>query len=548
MRWRYVQGQAPLLSPSAWSKRLFSFFPLVMACGSSAPPDGSNQNHEDSSLDASPTDSSLDALDSSIDSPTDASNMAQDGFVPNDAPSSDLVEVSHPREMRGVWVATVFNLDFPSRSGLAPNAAREELEQIVERVARTGLNAIFFQVRPESDALYASTIEPWSRFLSGTQGRDPGYDPLAILIELAHARGIEVHAWLNPYRGLANASTPTAPNHPTRTLSAHAIRYDSMVIMDPGAEAVRNHVRMVIEDIASRYDIDGIHFDDYFYPYPDSSRTPFPDDASYNAYLASGGTLSRSDWRRENVNALIRGVYEDLRRNHPDVRFGVSPFGIYRPGMPPGIRGLDAYETIYCDAPRWLRENWLDYLAPQLYWPTTQTAQAFEPLARWWSERADIHENLFIGHALHRLGSSPAWTVAEIETQVRIVREIGTSSPLKGSLFFRYRQIAQNTLGITNAMERLYSRPALPPPIPRLSSTRVSPPIVEREGRSIRLSHPTPRGLRAYTLYRRTSGQWVLVRIIPPTERTITLEAGEWALASVLKGAIESQGVRIVLE
>ncbi len=351
-----------------------------------------------------------------------------------------LIEVSAPREFRAVWVASVSNLDFPSRSGLSASAARAELAAIVERTASAGLNAIVFQVRPESDALYSSSLEPWSRVLTGTQGGDPGYDPLTELLTLAHARGVEVHAWLNPYRGLVSASASAAPNHVTRTLSAHAIRYGSGVVMDPGAPAVRAHVVAVVADLARRYDVDGVHFDDYFYPYPDASGTPFPDDATYTAYRDGGGALSLGDWRRENVNALVREVRAALLAERPAMRFGISPFGIYRPGMPEGIRGLDAYATIYCDAKRWMDADWVDYVAPQLYWPTTQAAQAFVPLLTWWGEQADAGEHVFAGHALYRLGSTASWTRDELLAQVQAVRDLAPGGPRDGQRAFPLRE------------------------------------------------------------------------------------------------------------
>jgi len=508
------------------------------ACGG---PQGSDDAATEPGRDAA----GLDARTTPIDAPPTA---ADDAYVAPDAPRTDLVDVSHPREMRGVWLSSVSNLDFPSRSGLSETQGRAELEAIVARVVSAGLDTIFFQVRPESDALYASSLEPWSRFLSGTQGTDPGWDPLAILLELAHARGIEVHAWLNPYRGMSSASATTASNHVTRTLSEHAIRYGTAIVMDPGAALVREHVLAVIDDLTDHYDVDGVHFDDYFYPYPDADSTPFPDDETYDAYTTAGGTLSLADWRRDNVNALVRAVHEQLERDHPDMRFGISPFGIYRPGMPSGIRGLDAYATIYCDAPRWMARDWVDYVAPQLYWPTTPAAQAFEPLVGWWGTQADAHEHVFAGQALYRLGSTSTWTLDQMETQIEIVRGLEPEGRVMGSLFFRYANLEDDLLGVATAFEdRVYTRPALPPAIPRLT-TRPAPPSLLADGTTVRITHPSIDDVRFFAVYRDESGSFVLDRIVGASETELTLSPGTWAISAIARGTTESRGARITID
>ncbi|MCZ7682039.1 MAG: family 10 glycosylhydrolase [Sandaracinaceae bacterium] len=215
--------------------------------------------------------------------------------------------MGHERELRAAWVASVFNITWPSRNDLSVAASRAEIARILDLMAALRMNAAVVQIRPESDALYRSSIEPWSRFLTGTQGTDPGWDPLAVWIEEAHARGIELHAWMNPYRGMASASATTAATHVTRTLSPHAHPWSTTIWMDPGASEVRAHVVSVVRDVVGRYDVDGIHFDDYFYPYPDGTRT-FPDDATYDAYLAAGGALSpRGLAPRERERARARG-------------------------------------------------------------------------------------------------------------------------------------------------------------------------------------------------------------------------------------------------
>jgi uncharacterized lipoprotein YddW (UPF0748 family) len=516
--------------------------PATLGCGGSSGDDDA-ATALDAALDARGPDAhGADAAEREPDAGLDASAAP-------DAARTDLVDVAHAREMRGVWLSSVSNLDFPSRTGLSPAAARAELEAIVERVATAGLNTIFFQVRPESDALYTSSLEPWSRFLTGTQGTDPGYDPLAILLELAHARGLEVHAWINPYRGMSSASATTASTHVTRTLSEHAIRYGSAIVMDPGAPAVRAHVLAVIADLTEHHDVDGVHFDDYFYPYPDADGTPFPDDATYDAYVAGGGTLGLADWRRDNVDALVREVHDALLAEHPSLRFGISPFGIYRPGMPAGIRGLDAYATIYCDAPGWMRQDWVDYVAPQLYWPTTPAAQAFEPLVGWWGMQADAHEHVFAGQALYRLGSTATWTLAELETQIEIVRGLEPEGRVMGSLFFRYENLEADLLGVATALEdRVYTAPAIPPAIPRLTTPPPSPPTLAARSGSITVTHGAPETVRFFALYRDEGGSFVLDRVVGSTVTELMVSPGTWAVSSIGRGGTESRGARITVE
>ncbi len=311
---------------------------------------------------------------------------AAEGGPRDAADAPQLLRVAHDRELRAAWVASVYNLDWPSRVGLPEAEAKRELGALLDALVAAGANALNFQVRPESDALYPSSLEPWSRFLTGTQGQDPGWDPLAFALSEAHARGLELHAWLNPFRAAANASIPLAPNHVAARYPEHARLYGTVVTMDPGEPVVRDHVVAVVRDLVARYDVDGVVFDDYFYPYP-IAGTPFPDDASYSAYLASGGALSRSDFRRANVNEVVHEVSAAIASLRPTTRFGVSPFGIYRPGSPPGVVGLDAYEALSADSLAWLARGDLDYLGPQLYWPTTSTGQPFAALASFWADQ-----------------------------------------------------------------------------------------------------------------------------------------------------------------
>jgi uncharacterized lipoprotein YddW (UPF0748 family) len=231
------------------------------------------------------------------------------------------------------------------------------------------------------------------------------------------------------------------------------------------------------------------------------------------------------------------------------MRFGISPFGIYRPGMPAGIRGLDAYATIYCDAPRWMREDWVDYVAPQLYWPTTPAAQAFEPLAGWWGEQADANEHVFAGHALYRLGSSATWTLPELEQQIEIVRGLEPAGRVTGSLFFRYENLADDVLGVTTAFEgRVYDAPALAPAIPRLTVPAPAPPTVAWRDGTIRIAHEAPETVRFFAVYRQQASEFVLDRVVGSGVAEIPATPGIWAIASVGRGGPESQGARLTVE
>ena len=496
---------------------------------------GCGDDDSATSLDAAPpADAATDALPPADGAPLD------EGTDGGQGPETTLV--SFPRELRGVWLATVFNINWPSRTGLDAASQRAELGALLDVAVETGLNAVFFQVRPESDAFYPSELEPWSRYLSGTQGVDPGWDPLQFAITEAHARGLELHAWMNPYRAQgSSASTPVSP-HPAVTLSEFAYPYGSTVWMDPGAAPVRDHTLAVVRDVLERYDIDGLHFDDYFYPYPEPGEA-FPDDATYGAYVAGGGSLDRADWRRANVNDLVRGIDDLVQEVRPDVRFGISPFGIYRPGMPEGIRGLDQYAAIYADPPLWLAEGWVDYLAPQLYWPSTQTAQAYAPLIQWWAALAHDGHRIFAGNYLSKLGSEPAWSLDELRTQVDLTRATpGTG----GNIYYQIAPFQENRLGVRDAFRaEYYAQPALTPPLATASGATLEVPAVEASGDGVVVTHPEP--LRAVTVYEERDGSFEPVRHVPAANGTdataVALGAGRWAIAVVDRHGVESRAV-----
>ncbi|MCA9549145.1 MAG: family 10 glycosylhydrolase, partial [Myxococcales bacterium] len=442
----------------------------------------------------------------------------------------------------GVWIATVSNINFPSRTGLSADAQKAELDALVATTAAAGLNAIVFQVRPECDALYRSNLEPWSRYLTGTQGQDPGYDPLEYLLEVAHARAVEVHAWLNPYRAKASAGSTAVAPHLSVTVPEHAHRYGNFLWMDPGAAEVQDALLAVVEDLVTRYDLDGVHFDDYFYPYPDGA-TAFPDDTTFAAYQASGGALGRDDWRRDNVNRMVEAVNATVLRANPHVRFGISPFGIYRPGMPEGITGLDQYAAIFSDPPVWMQEGWVDYLAPQLYWPSTQTRQAYGPLVSWWSALAHDGRVIIPGNYLSQLGSSSAWTVDELRTQVALTRAEAPADAA-GNIYFHIGPLQENRSGIADVFkDELYATPALPPELPGRAEAAPPPPVVALEGTRATLSAGGPEVLRAWVLYRDAGAGWAVQDILPASTTSVELSTGRWAISAADRGSRESLGV-----
>jgi uncharacterized lipoprotein YddW (UPF0748 family) len=352
------------------------------------------------------------------------------------------------REFRGVWVASVYNLDWPSRPGLPAATQKAELRALLDRAVQLKLNAILLQVRPASDALYLSEKEPWSESLTGREGVSPGYDPLGYAVEEAHARGLELHAWVNPFRAALHADDRLPANHVAKEHPEWVRHFGKQLWIDPGEPAARAYVISVITDIVRRYPVDGVHLDDYFYPYPlRPGEATFPDASTWERYGQKSG-LSRADWRRENINDFVRDMYRAVKRTKTHVRVGISPFGIWRPGVPPTTTaGLDAYGQLFADSRKWLAEGWVDYLAPQLYWSIRPAAQSFPVLLNWW--RAQSHGTpIWPGIATERIGSKrPA---REIVEQIEMTRR-GTESP--GQIHWSMKALMRNQGGIDRLLE-----------------------------------------------------------------------------------------------
>jgi uncharacterized lipoprotein YddW (UPF0748 family) len=407
-----------------------------------------------------------------------------------------------PREFRAAWVSTVANIDWPSRKDLNVSQQRAEIIAIVNRAKELNLNALILQVRPSADAIYPSAIEPWSEFLTGEQGRAPSpfYDPLKLWIDEAHERGIELHAWFNPYRARhIAAKSPMARNHIGVTNPAVVKSYGGYLWMDPGEAAAAKQTLDVVLDVVRRYDVDGVHIDDYFYPYPvpvagstSTTATPpaeqdFPDDAAWQAFVKSGGKLNRADWRRQNVNALIERMHEGIHREKQWVKFGISPFGLGKPDRrPAGIVGFSQYDKLYADVELWLSKGWLDYLAPQLYWPIDQAPQAFGVLLDYWTRENTQSRHVWSGLYTSRIDATPkSWQPQEIVNQIKLVRTRAQAVPTtRGQIQFSMVTLMQNRKSIGDELKaQLYSAPALIPATPWLESAAPPAPQIMLEQR-----------------------------------------------------------------
>lgn len=407
------------------------------------------------------------------------------------------------REFRAAWIASVSNIDWPSRPGLPVEEQKAELLAMLDRLVDLNMNAAILQVRPATDALYASDIEPWSEYLTGTMGvaPEPYYDPLEYAIEEAHARGLQLHAWFNPFRARhSSAFSEISDDHISRTQPALVREYGTHLWLDPGLPEARQYSLDVILDVVRRYDIDGVHIDDYFYPYKERDAEgeliDFPDSLSYSQAQAEGETRTRDDWRRHNVDRFVEAMYAAVKAEKPHVLVGISPFGIWRPGHPEQIEGFDAYQEIYADARLWLREGWLDYFSPQLYWPVQQTAQSYPVLLDWWIGENVHDRHLWPGNFTSRVesGASVDWPIDELLRQIEITRQ---QEGAGGNIHFSMRAFMQPRGGLSDSLRsRPYAAPGLVPSSPWLGDAPAQPsPSVERSGEDvrIRLAGPEPR-------------------------------------------------------
>ncbi|MGI0495895.1 glycoside hydrolase family 10 protein [Limnospira platensis] len=448
---------------------------------------------------------------------------------------------THQREFRGVWVASVVNIDWPSASNLSVAQQKFELLAILNRMQELNLNALVLQIRPTGDAFYQSQLEPWSTWLTGRQGEAPNpfYDPLQFAIEESHKRNIELHAWFNPYRArMGSERGPFAPNHMAAVYPQYAYRYGDLIWMDPGAKEVQDRTYNVIMDVVRRYDIDAVHLDDYFYPYP-KPGIPFPDGQTYNAYRAAGGNLSLADWRRNNVNQMIFRLYQGIKEVKPYVKFGISPFGIYRPGKAPGIVGMDQYEAIFADVKLWMDRGWLDYLSPQLYWRIDPPQQSYPVLLDWWVRNNPFQRHIYTGNFLSQLANG--WPVSEFQRQVQISRQKANQLSL-GNIFFSMKMFRDNQSGVNEVFKSsVYPTPALPPSMPWLDNEPPQPPTGLQAASGMISWNPSPdNDIRSWALYQQFTNGWQLVRVIDRNTTAVSVSPGTYALRAVDRMANES--------
>ncbi|MGW6709942.1 glycoside hydrolase family 10 protein [Streptomyces sp. NPDC054956] len=371
-------------------------------------------------------------------------------------------------DFRGMWTASVQNVDWPSESGLSAAEQRAELLGLLDTAVARRLNAVILQVRPTADAMWPSAREPWSQWLTGEQGVDPGWDPLGTAVAEAHARGLELHAWFNPYR-VANHTDRSllVPEHPARRNRGWTVAYGGKLYYNPGLPEVRRFVQDAMLDAVARYPVDGVHWDDYFYPYPVEGRD-FDDDAAYEKYGRSFAT--RADWRRHNTDTLVHEMSGRLRALRPSVRFGISPFAVWRnsdrdPLGSPTRAGIATYDDLYADTRKWVREGWIDYIAPQAYWQIGHPTADYAAIVPWWARTvAGTEVQLYVGEALYRCdpeSSTAAWRdPRELSRHVRFARGY---PEVRGHAYFSAKQVVADPNG---AMARVVADhyPAVAPP------------------------------------------------------------------------------------
>ena len=373
------------------------------------------------------------------------------------------------REFRGVWIATVNNIDWPSRPGLPVETQKAELVKMLDDLKEMGINAVIFQVRPAGDAFYYSAFEPWSEYLTGVQGKgpDPFFDPLDFIIEECHERAMELHAWVNPFRAYMNVGKERYldPSHVMIRYPNWVLTYGNRAYIDPGLPEARDYVLRVILDILYRYDIDGLHIDDYFYPYRIEGED-FPDTASYFQFGRS--YANKADWRRNNINTFVRNLRNYTQALKPHVKFGISPFGVWRNRQKDARgsqtrAGQTSYDDLYADVRNWLEQGWVDYVAPQLYWSIGYPPASYDVLLNWWMSNS-FGKELYLGKAIYKVGNNAdtRWDdPEEIPGQIQLDR---SKTVPGGSIHFSANVLQKNPLGVADALkDQLYNTPALPP-------------------------------------------------------------------------------------
>jgi uncharacterized lipoprotein YddW (UPF0748 family) len=487
--------------------------------------------------------------------------------------SHPLFAQNHPKhEFRGVWVASVVNIDWPSQKNLSVEQQKAEFRRLAQSHRSRGLNALVVQIRPAADAFYASPYEPWSEWLTGTQGKAPSpyYDPLEFIIAETHALGMEFHAWINPYRAVQNTGVQKiAASHISVKKPDWIVPYGIKKVLNPGIPEVRAYIVKVVMDIVRRYDVDGIHFDDYFYPYPEPNRR-FNDDAAFKKY--GSGFANRDEWRRDNINQFIKTLSDSINATKPWVSFGISPFGVWRNKSKDPLgsdtrAGIATYDDLYADVLLWMKEGWIDYVAPQLYWDTEFSIASYNTLLPWWAQHS-YGRHLYIGQATYRVDSNNGgWkNMDQLLIQKRMNREL---PQVRGSIFYSSKSMMNNVKGVPERLSKTYyPGVALVPPltwrkldvkpvnVQNLRSTRSLSNVVlswEKPVQSVK------NRTRFYAIYRFTDRDVIthqsgrhLIALVPSTATqftdTIVLkENTSYLVTSVGLDRQESDGVSIFI-
>lgn len=469
-----------------------------------------------------------------------------------------------PREFRAAWATPIWDRgfkDWPTNPGMTSAEQRAELRTMLDNAAAARLNAVIMHVRLSGDALYPTTFAPWSVFLTGRSGvaPSPAYDPLAFAVDEAHARGLQLHAWFNPFRALLpNLAGKAALSHVTRKHPEWIRKYGTQTWIDPGEPAAREFVLETILDVVKRYDVDGIHLDDYFYPYRESRvvtrrvrgkrvRTrveiEFPDDKTWKKYGRAQGFTNRDAWRRHNIDEFVETLYRRVKQIKPEMAVGISPFGIWRPGNPPGITGLDAYGEIYADSRKWLREGWLDYLAPQIYWEIGGTQDRFRVLDDWWRTQNPFGRHIWPGLYTSRVygGCCDRWPMNEISRQVEQIRDsrVG-SADTPGHVHFRLGALFADDHRLASTLSQDYQERAIVPAFAWLGAAVPAAP---------RVSYVVSDGPASFTVAPgdSTRVRWWLIqtRAADGTWLTTLRPAGEGRLGAGAFGTSEPEEIAV---
>jgi uncharacterized lipoprotein YddW (UPF0748 family) len=423
-------------------------------------------------------------------------------------------QVSPKRELRAAWIASVVNIDWPSKKGLTAQEQQDEYVKLLDHLQSLGMNAVVMQIRPVADAFYPSSYEPWSEYLSGSQGKapDPYYNPLTFMIEQARQRGLEFHAWFNPYRASMVEGFVPFRNHPLIKNPDWFVQYGGKWYYDPGNPKAREFVLNSIMETVKHYDLDAVHFDDYFYPYR-IAKVEFPDDKSYEQY-GKNDFANKDDWRRRNVDYFVEELSKRIKEEKPHVKFGISPFGVWRnqDKDPKGSKtqaGQTNYDDLFADVLKWLEKGWVDYITPQIYWHIGFEKAEYKTLVDWWTKNS-FGRHVYIGQGAYRVGEKGWEDPFELINQINYNRSI---KDLHGSMFFSAKTFIQNQYEINDKIKNIYSNKALVPDMKWIPSEAPgAPSLIEAKGSPdkgliLRWTDNPPKTASYYVIYRFKKGE-----------------------------------------